>query len=472
MIAGCMMPQLSTLFLRMAPARFTGPAPARFTGPAPGGTTPADIGKLFQDEKLAQEIAAAKNNLWLPEGTELWIEQTLDIGALLVVVLLVSWATRALRKLVIVPLIKRSKNTLDDVFVDKAFFRWISYLPPTLIAAATVSQFPGLHPSLPNSETIVQVVRQLLTAMTTISGMLAVGALIDSSHEIYARKSGPKQRPIKGYVSLIKIFIYVLGTVAAVAWAFGKDPSGLLTGIATMTAVLMLIFKDTILSLVASITLTQNDMIRLGDWIEMPGGPDGDVVDMALHTVKIQNFDCTITTVPTIDLVNKPFKNWRNMSEGTGRRIKRSLLLDGSSVRFLNKDEVDRFGKMAVLKDYIAGKRTEIETANKQTNASTPALEVRRLTNIGTFRAYVYQWLRQHPRIHQNMTLLVRQMPPSPQGLPLEIYAFTNTTAWGEYEEIMADLFDFLLAAVHEFDLALFQSPTGEDLRTMGSAAR
>jgi miniconductance mechanosensitive channel len=295
--------------------------------------------------------------------------------------------------------------------------------------------------------------------------------LIDSSHEIYARKSGPRQRPIKGYVSLIKIFIYVLGTVAAVAWAFGKDPSGLLTGIATMTAVLMLIFKDTILSLVASITLTQNDMIRLGDWIEMPGGPDGDVVDMALHTVKIQNFDCTITTVPTIDLVNKPFKNWRNMSEGTGRRIKRSLLLDGSSVRFLNKDEVDRFGKMAVLKDYIAGKRTEIEAANKQTNASTPALEVRRLTNIGTFRAYVYQWLRQHPRIHQNMTLLVRQMPPSPQGLPLEIYAFTNTTAWGEYEEIMADLFDFLLAAVHEFDLALFQNPTGEDLRTMGSKA-
>lgn len=448
---------------RMIADRMTPLHSPLFSGQGPEGIDPADIAKLLQDEKLA----TAKKNLWLPEGTQLWVEQTLDIVALIFVIMLVSWITRALRKLVIVPLIKRSKNTLDDVFVDKAFFRWISYLPPTLIAAATVGQFPGMDPALPNSETIVQAVRQALTALTTISGMLAAGALVDASHEIYARKSGPKQRPIKGYVSLIKIFIYVLGTVAAVAWAFGKDPSGLLAGIATMTAVLMLIFKDTILSLVASITLTQNDMIRLGDWIEVPGGADGDVVDMALHTVKIQNFDCTISTVPTINLVNKPFKNWRNMSEGAGRRIKRSIYLDGSSVRFLTQEEVDRFGKVAVLKDYIAGKNEDLANSNKDTKPSTPPLEVRRLTNMGTFRAYVYQWLRQRPDIHQDMTLLVRQMPPGPQGLPLEIYAFTNTTAWGAYEAIQADLFDFLLASVHEFDLELFQNPTGEDVRTM-----
>ena len=439
---------------RMIADRMTPLHSPLFSGQGPEGIDPADIAKLLQDEKLA----TAKKNLWLPEGTQLWVEQTLDIVALIFVIMLVSWITRALRKLVIVPLIKRSKNTLDDVFVDKAFFRWISYLPPTLIAAATVGQFPGMDPALPNSETIVQAVRQALTALTTISGMLAAGALVDASHEIYARKSGPKQRPIKGYVSLIKIFIYVLGTVAAVAWAFGKDPSGLLAGIATMTAVLMLIFKDTILSLVASITLTQNDMIRLGDWIEVPGGADGDVVDMALHTVKIQNFDCTISTVPTINLVNKPFKNWRNMSEGAGRRIKRSIYLDGSSVRFLTQEEVDRFGKVAVLKDYIAGKNEDLANSNKDTKPSTPPLEVRRLTNMGTFRAYVYQWLRQRPDIHQDMTLLVRQMPPGPQGLPLEIYAFTNTTAWGAYEAIQADLFDFLLASVHEFDLELFQN--------------
>jgi miniconductance mechanosensitive channel len=232
-----------------------------------------------------------------------------------------------------------------------------------------------------------------------------------------------------------------------------------------MTAVLMLVFKDTILSLVASITLTQNDMIRIGDWIEVPGGADGDVVDMALHTVKIQNFDRTISTIPTMNLVNRPFKNWRNMSQGQGRRIKRSIKLDAASVRFLSKEEIERYGKLDMLQDYIKAKKTLLDESNKATKDSTPPLEVRRLTNIGTFRAYVYKWLKQHPQINQDMTLLVRQLQPTATGLPLEIYAFTRTTAWGEYEDIMADLFDFLLAAVHEFDLRLYQDPTGQDVR-------
>ena len=220
------------------------------------------------------------------------------------------------------------------------------------------------------------------------------------------------------------------------------------------------------LSLVASITLTQNDMVRIGDWIEVPGGADGDVVDMALHTVKIQNFDRTISTVPTINLVNKPFKNWRNMSQGQGRRIKRSIKIDTASVRFLNDQEIAEYGKVSVLRDYISDKSKQLSESNKAADASTPPLELRRLTNIGTFRAYVYKWLHDHPKIHQGMTLLVRQLEPTATGLPMEIYAFTRTTAWGEYEEIMADLFDFLLAAVHEFDLRLYQDPTGQDIKT------
>jgi len=423
---------------------------------------PEDPAALKEAERFL-----ANENRWFPK-MELWLEQAIDIAALLVVIALLAWCTQALRKLVIVPLIRRTKNTWDDVFVDKAFFRWISWMLPTLIAASAIEYLPGLDPAFETSEQIVQITRQALTALTTFIGMLAVGAICDSAHEIYSRRSGPNQRPIKGYVSLIKIFIYVLGTVAAVAWLFGKDPTGLLAGIATMTAVLMLVFKDTILSLVASITLTQNDMIRLGDWIEVPGGADGDVVDMALHTVKIQNFDRTISTVPTINLVNKPFKNWRNMSQGQGRRIKRSLKLDAATVRFLTKEEIDRYGKLGILKDYISDKKQQLAETNKSAKASTPPLDVRRLTNIGTFRAYVYQWLRQHPKIHQGMTLLVRQLQPTATGLPLEVYAFTRTTAWGEYEEIMADLFDFLLAAVHEFDLRLYQDPTGEDVRATG----
>jgi miniconductance mechanosensitive channel len=433
----------------------------------PSGQDPESLNQMLEDAKEAAR-ALAEADRWLP-GMQLWLEQCIDICALLILIVLVAWLTRALRKLVIVPLIRRTKNTWDDVFVDKAFFRWISFLPPTLIAAATIEHLPGLDPAFENSEWIVNTVRQGLTAMTTISGMLAVGALIDAGHEIYARRTGPNQRPIKGYISLIKIFVYVLGTIAAVAWAFGKDPTGLLAGIATMTAVLMLVFKDTILSLVASITLTQNDMLRLGDWIEVPGGADGDVVDMALHTVKIQNFDRTISTVPTIELVSKPFKNWRNMSQGPGRRIKRSVHLDCASVRFLTDDEVKRFSRYRLLADYMAEKSTALQKSNQDIGDATPALEVRRLTNIGTFRAYLQQWLRHHDQIHQGMTLLVRQLAPSQQGVPMEIYAFTRTTAWGEYEAIMADLFDFLLAAVHEFDLRLYQSPTGEDLRTLAT---
>lgn len=432
----------------------------------PQGTGSPTDPKMQAIEDAALNLAHADR--WFPK-MDLWLEQTIDVVALLVLIVLIAWCTQALRKLVIVPMIRRTKNTWDDVFVDKAFFRWISYMLPTLIATACIEYLPGLDPSLPASEAIVKTARQVLTAMTTISGMLAIGGLIDAGHEIYSRSSGPNQRPIKGYISLIKIFIYVTGAVAAVAWAFGRDPTGLLTGIGAMTAVLMLVFKDTILSLVASITLTQNDMIRLGDWIEVPGGADGDVVDMALHTVKIQNFDRTISTVPTINLVNKPFKNWRNMSQGQGRRIKRSVKLDAASVRFLSKEEVERYGKIGVLKDYIANKKSQLAETNKAAKASTPPLEVRRLTNIGTFRAYVYQWLKQHPKIHQDMTLLVRLQEPTATGLPLEIYAFTRTTAWGEYEGIMADLFEFLIAAVHEFDLRLYQDPTGTDLRAVAN---
>ena len=402
---------------------------------------------------------------WFPNMSIAW-EQAFDILALLLLIVIIAWATQGLRKFVIVPMIRRTKYVWDDVLVDKALFRWISYMLPTLIATAAIEYLPGLDPALDNSVTIVTIARQVLVAMTTMSCTLAVGALLDAIHEIYSLRSGPNQRPIKGYISLVKIFIFVLGTVTAVASLFGKDPTGLLTGIGAMTAVLMLVFKDTILSLVASITLTQNDMIRLGDWIELPGSADGDVVDMALHTVKIQNFDRTISTVPTIDLVNKPFKNWRNMSQGDGRRIKRALYLDAASVRFLSKQEVEAYGELSVLNDYVSEKLPHLNACDKVSKAS---LEGRRLTNLGTFRAYVLQWLRQHPQIHQEMTMLVRQLAPGPSGVPLEIYAFTRTTNWSDYEDIMADIFDFLLAAVQEFDLRLFQTPTGQDVRTIAS---
>jgi miniconductance mechanosensitive channel len=237
-----------------------------------------------------------------------------------------------------------------------------------------------------------------------------------------------------------------------------------------MTAVLILVFKDTILSLVASVQLTSHDMIRVGDWIEMPScNADGDVVDIALHTVKVQNWDKTITTIPTHKLIAESFKNWRGMSLSGGRRIKRNLHIDLSSIRFLTDAEIERFERFKLLEDYIAGKETELAEYNEAVGESENA-NLRRLTNVGTFRAYVFNYLKHHPKIHDGMTLLVRQLQPGPQGLPLEIYAFTNVTDWSIYEDIQSDIFDHLMAIIGEFGLRVYQAPSGEDLTAIGAA--
>jgi miniconductance mechanosensitive channel len=222
---------------------------------------------------------------------------------------------------------------------------------------------------------------------------------------------------------------------------------------------------------VASIQLTSNEMIRVGDWIEMPQyGADGDIIDVALHTVKVQNWDKTITTIPTHKLISESFRNWRGMSESGGRRIKRALHIDLNSVRFLDDADVERFGRFALLRDYIAAKKEELAQHNRQPGIDPSlAADVRRLTNIGTLRNYIVQYLRQHPRIHQGMTLIVRQREPGPEGLPLEIYTFANDTAWARYEEIQSDIFDHILAVVPEFGLRLFQSPSGSDFARLAS---
>jgi len=246
----------------------------------------------------------------------------------------------------------------------------------------------------------------------------------------------------------------------------GRSPLIFLSGIGAMTAVLLLVFKDTILSLVASIQLTGNDMLHVGDWIEMPSyGADGDVIDIALHTVKVQNWDKTITTVPTYALISNSFKNWRGMSESKSRRIKRSIHIDVSTIRFLADAEIARFGEWAVLGDYMAEKQAELAEWNRQDgrNAEIGA-DIRRLTNVGTFRAYVERYLRAHPKIHRDRTLLVRQLAAAETGLPIEIYCFTNDIVWANYEAIQADIFDHLLAIAGEFGLRVFQKPSGADL--------
>jgi miniconductance mechanosensitive channel len=241
----------------------------------------------------------------------------------------------------------------------------------------------------------------------------------------------------------------------------------LLSGLGAMAAVLILVFQDTLLSLVASVQITSQDIIRVGDWIEMPQlNADGDVIDIALHTVKVQNWDKTITSIPTKRFISDPFKNWRGMQESGGRRIKRSLLLDQQSVHFLSAEESRRLHRFRLLQEYLAEKQNEIDAWNRQLEEQgKEPVNTRRITNIGSFRAYVERYLRSHGGIHQNMTQIVRQLDPTADGLPLEIYCFTNTIDWVRYESIQSDIFDHLLSILPEFGLRAFQHPSGLDLR-------
>jgi len=355
---------------------------------------------------------------------------------------------------------RRSSATWDDALVSHNVFGRLVQVVPALIVFVGLPFVPGLP------EQGAQLIRNVTMGYMVLMLTLALTAMLSAASTIYETTPVAKQRPLKGFVQLVQIVIWALGGVMIVAVVLDRSPLILLSGFGAMTAILLLVFRDTILSLVASVQLTAQDMVRVGDWIEMPQfGADGDVVDVQLHTVKVQNWDKTITTIPTHRLITDSFRNWRGMSQAGARRIKRAIFLDVSSIRFQTQDEVDHFTRFALLKDYITGKEQELDDYNKGL-ASEVAAEVnrRRITNVGTFRAYAYNYLKHHPKIHKGMTLIVRQLAPGAEGLPLEIYCFTNTTEWAAYEGIQSDIFDHLLAIVPEFGLRLYQKPAGSDL--------
>lgn len=299
--------------------------------------------------------------------------------------------------------------------------------------------------------------------------LLSLFSLLDTLLALLRKSPISNQLPLRGIFQGLKLVAAILIGIMIVSLLMGKSPLLLLSGLGAMTAVLMLVFKDPILGLVAGIQLSANDMLKIGDWLEMPKyGADGAVTDIGLTTVKVRNWDNTVTTIPTYALISDSFKNWRSMSESGGRRIKRSLNIDTGSVHFLSEEEQRRLQRNPLLHSYLNVKTQELSQHNQEiaVDLASP-LNGRRLTNLGTLRAYLEAYLRAHPRIHQNMTLMVRQLAPTPEGLPLEIYAFTNTTVWAEYESIQADIFDHILAVIDEFGLRVHQTPTGNDLRGM-----
>jgi len=299
--------------------------------------------------------------------------------------------------------------------------------------------------------------------------ILAFFAFLDLVLDWCFRKQVAVQFPLKGIVQSLKIIASIAGVIFIVSVLIGQSPVILISGLGAMTAVLMLIFKDPILGLVAGIQLSANNMLSIGDWLEMPKyNADGAVIDIGLTTVKVRNWDNTVTTIPTYSLISDSFKNWRAMSESGGRRIKRAIHIDVNSIKFITERQMQRLTKSRLLSQYILDKSREVEDYNQSRSEDlSSALNGRRLTNIGTFRAYLEVYLRNHPHIHRNMTLLVRQLAPETTGVPIEIYAFTSTVVWAEYERIQSDLFDHIFAVVSEFELRVFQEPSGYDMAAL-----
>lgn len=399
----------------------------------------------------------------LQNGVSDWLAHYLSWAGVILAVAILSFVSNYIaKKFLLVGItyfVKKSKTKWDDALLQRKVFTRLSHFAPALVIYFTAYLFGPAK----------DVIQRLAQVYMALAGILVINAFLNAVVDIYQNFSVSKQRPIKGYIQVAQIILFTFLGIIAISTIMDKSPWLLLSGFGAMTAIILLIFKDSILGLVASIQLSGNDMVHLGDWIEMPKyGADGDVIDITLTTVKVQNWDKTITTIPAYSLISDSFKNWRGMAESGGRRIKRSIYIDMNSIKFCTPNMLDRFGKFQLITEYVKSRRQEIAEYNKQNNIDTSELiNGRNMTNIGTFRAYIAAYLRNHPKIHQEMTFLVRHLPPGPTGLPIEIYVFSNDQVWANYEAIQADIFDHILSVVPLFDLRIFQNPTGHDFRSI-----
>lgn len=399
---------------------------------------------------------------WLEKYPELY--SVISVSLLLLAAWIANWIVKRILVRGIYRALRATAMGEDRALYDSQVISRLANVVPALIISIGIGLIPDLQPE------VVTVVRNVCSGLIILVIALAISGLLTLVETLYQRRPDAHLKPIKGYIQVVKIAIFAFTFILVVAALIDRSPLILLSGLGAMAAVLILIFQDTLLSLVASVQISSNDIVRVGDWVEMPQlNADGDVIDIALHTIKVQNFDKTITTIPTKRFISDPFKNWRGMQESGGRRIKRSVVLDQNSVHFLSPDEIQHLHRFNLLDEYLTEKEREIAEWNqKLAEAGKEPVNTRRITNIGSFRAYVERYLRSHSGVHQDMTLIVRQMTPTADGLPLEVYCFTNTTVWAAYEGIQSDIFDHLLAIIPEFGLRVFQHPSGTDMREMG----
>jgi len=408
---------------------------------------------------------------WLIEqniGVEYLPYATAWVGALLIFIFCsISYYLSKHQILVAInKIVTHSRNTLDDLLLEHHVFSNIALLTPFLFLWFLTPHFLDTKSLLGDLF--------LTFAKIAISFQVArcIGSLLNVIKSSYQSTARERYLPLNSSIQVIKLVVYLVATILAISFVLDKSPFYLLSGLGALTAVLLLVFQDTIKGLVASIQISANKMVAPGDWIELPKyGADGDVLEIGLSTVKVKNFDNTITTVPTYALISGSFRNWRGMLHSGGRRIKRSIIIDVTSVKFYQAGELEQLNTINLLKKYLDQKKEEIKKAcDEQKLSQDDIANSRQLTNIGTFRAYIVAYLQQHPKIHTNMTCMVRQLASTESGIPLELYCFSNDQNWASYEGIQADIFDHIFAMAPLFGLRVFQNPTGNDWRKIANA--
>ncbi|RLV59011.1 mechanosensitive ion channel family protein [Parashewanella curva] len=404
-------------------------------------------------------------NAWLlHHGFSQGLAEALTAMTMLIISILLVWLVYLVVKSVILrfihALIHRTKVQWDDLLVEHKVFDKAVIVLPILVLSEQMTYILSEH------QKIASGTQRVLSALAVVFIIRAIYSALDVGETLFERSSVSRRIPSKSFVQLTKLFLFLVGAVLAIAAIIDESPLFFLSGLGVATGLLAIVFKDTILGFVAGVQLAANRMVSVGDWIQMDKyGADGEVIEVSLTTVKVQNWDKTFSMIPAYALVSDAFKNWQGMSESGGRRIKRAVYIDLSSVRFLSEEDKNELLRINHLKEYIPRIESELAQTNAQVLDFEKRVNGRRLTNVGTFRAYLKAYLENHEKIHKGMTLLVRQLDPGAQGLPIEIYVFTNDTNWGTYEDIQSDIFDHIFAILPEFDLKAFQSPSGEDVR-------
>ena len=397
----------------------------------------------------------------VPKGSIEIYSYIIAVTSVLLISLLINIIMKGPVLKLVRSLVHLSKTKWDNIFLARRIFYKLTHLVPIIVL------YIFLPVALAGMPEAVSLVEGILSIILIIQSMIVVNAILNFALDMYSEFDISARIPLKGIVQVIKIILYIVCAVLIVSVAINKSPLVLLSTLGALTAVLLLIFKDVILGFVASIQLSANKMVAYRDWIEMPKyGADGEVIDISLTTVKVENFDKTITTIPTYALISESFRNWRGMQESDGRRIKRAIMINKHTIKFCDHDMLQRFRRINYIAEYIDQKLEEIEYVpeddSKYENINKP-----RLTNVGTLRAYLIEYLKHHPKVNQEMTLMVRQLAPTENGLPLEIYVFSKDKVWEHYESLQSDIFDHVLAIVPKFDLEVFQNPSGTDFRLM-----